>query len=250
MVKGLVESVKAALKYRGGWRGLYEHMYTNGDYPFKMGTYMGCDASGNRYFENRVDYPFGQHRWVEPGDIHNFDSTSIPPEWHGWMTSMNDTPPSQEQSYLEEAKKDIIKMCKSDAPADHNVGYVSEIKNFHFMHNQSQIRSRGYGIGNPVVGLPPGAKDAYYTQPGSPYNDASIRKLEFIGDLDEASGGGRPYKSEKWAERLRTPEEKAAFQKRFAEEHARLLSSQNIDAEKANRLKKLRSRGRGTVIGA
>jgi hypothetical protein len=28
---------------------------------------MGCDAAGNRYYENRVDYPFGQHRWVEPG---------------------------------------------------------------------------------------------------------------------------------------------------------------------------------------
>lgn len=50
----------------------------NGDYPFKFGTYMGHDAAGNRYYENRVDYPFGQHRWVEPGDIHNFDSASIP----------------------------------------------------------------------------------------------------------------------------------------------------------------------------
>ena len=38
----------------------------NGDYPFKMGTYMGCDAMGNRYYENNVDYPIGQHRWVEP----------------------------------------------------------------------------------------------------------------------------------------------------------------------------------------
>ena len=38
---------------------------------------MGSDAAGNRYYENRVDYPFGQHRWVEPGDIHNFDATSV-----------------------------------------------------------------------------------------------------------------------------------------------------------------------------
>ena len=54
-------------------------MSQNGDYPFKFGTYIGHDAAGNRYYENRVDYPFGQHRWVEPGDIHNFDSASIPP---------------------------------------------------------------------------------------------------------------------------------------------------------------------------
>lgn len=31
---------------------------------------MGADAAGNRYYENRVDYPFGQHRWVEPGTYH------------------------------------------------------------------------------------------------------------------------------------------------------------------------------------
>ena len=68
---------------------------------------------------------------------------------------------------------------------------------FNNQHNQSQIRSRGYGIGNHVVGLPPGAPDAFYTQPGSPYNPYSIRKLEYIGDLDEGKGGGRPYKSDK-----------------------------------------------------
>lgn len=144
MVYGLIQSVRAAAKYRGGWKGLFEHMYTvrrgvcrwgvtwpltfgvgrlggnklcsrrqvehglcvilkrcrhgrrvvrcspfifvegafkpqhwqpgasflstqqNGDYPFKMGTYMGCDAMGNRYYENNVDYTIGQHRWVEP----------------------------------------------------------------------------------------------------------------------------------------------------------------------------------------
>ena len=45
---------------------LYSPNKQNGDYPFKMGTYMGCDAMGNRYYENNVDYPIGQHRWVEP----------------------------------------------------------------------------------------------------------------------------------------------------------------------------------------
>jgi hypothetical protein len=80
----------------------------------------------------------------------------------------------------------------------------------HGMHDQSSIRSRGYGIGNHVVGLPPGAPDAYYTQPGSPYNDASIRKFPMQGDLDEAKGGGRPYKSAMWRERLKTAAEKEA----------------------------------------
>jgi hypothetical protein len=46
-------------------------------------------------------------------------------------------------------------------------------------------------ISNPIVGLPPGAKDSYYTKPGSPYNEASIRPQVNIGDL----GNNRPYKA-------------------------------------------------------
>ena len=171
---------------------------------------MGCDAMGNRYYENRVDYPFGQHRWVEPADMHNFDATHVPPEWHGWMLSQNDAPPSQEEAFIDELKQRIQPGTPSDAPFDHNVGYQNEVFNFNGMHNQSQIRSRGYGIGNPIVGLPPHAPDAYYTQPGSPYNEAFIRKFEAQGDLDESKGGGRAYKNDLWKERLMTAEEKKA----------------------------------------
>lgn len=210
MVHSVIRNVQKSLKYRGGWKGLFEHMYTNGDYPFKMGTYMGCDAAGNRYYENRIDYPFGQHRWVEPGDIHNYDSSSIAPEWQGWMTSMNDDPPCSEDTFIAEKTDTVEQMCRSDAPDKSNLGLMDSdnIYNFHAMHNQSQIRSRGYGIGNPIVGLPPGVKDGFYTQPGSPYNEASIRPLEFIGSLDK--DGGRKYKNSKWAERLKTAEEKKA----------------------------------------
>jgi NADH:ubiquinone oxidoreductase subunit len=180
----------------------------NGDYPFKVGTYMGCDPHGNRYYENRVDYPQGQHRWVEPSDLHNFDSTHVPPEWHGWMVHMNDATPSQEEALFDEMKKRIKPSMHSDAPFDHNIGYQNEYFNFNGMHNQSQVRSRGYGIGNSVVGLPPHAPNAYYTQPGSPYNEAFIKKFAYEGDLDEAKGGGRPYKNDLWKERLMTAAEK------------------------------------------
>lgn len=180
----------------------------NGDYPFKFGTYMGCDAAGNRYYENRVDYPAGQHRWVEPGDIHNFDATQVPPEWHGWLTSMNDCTPTTEDEYFADKLAHLRSGEISHAPYRTNVGHQEPYFNFHHMHNQSQIRSRGYNIGNHVVGLPPGAPDAYYTQPGSPYNDASIRKYEPEGSLDP--DGGRPYKNQLWKDRLKTKAEKDA----------------------------------------
>jgi NADH:ubiquinone oxidoreductase subunit len=210
MVWGLVRNFQKSVKYRGGWKGFLEHMYTNGDYPFKFGTFMGSDLAGNRYYENRVDYPFGQHRWVEPGDIHNFDSSSIGPEWHGWMTSMNDAPPCAEDDLIADKMSKVSQMCESNAPDNHNVGHQEKTWNFHNLHNQSQVRSRGYNIGNPIVGLPPNVKDSYYTQPGSPYNDASIRPLNFIGALDK--DGGRKYKNQKWAERLKTEEEKQAIE--------------------------------------
>lgn len=124
------------------------------------------------------------------------------------MTSMNDATPSQEGAYIEEKLKHTKYGEVSNVPWQHNLGHQEPYFNFHHMHNQSQIRSRGYGIGNPIVGLPPGAPDAYYTQPGSPYNEASIRHFPVEGSLD--SDGGRPYKSEMWKERLKTAAEKDA----------------------------------------
>mmetsp|Transcript_10428 Transcript_10428/g.28828 ORF Transcript_10428/g.28828 Transcript_10428/m.28828 type:complete len:207 (-) Transcript_10428:206-826(-) len=174
---------------------------------------MGCDAMGNRYYENRIDYPWGQQRWVEPADINNFDATHIPPEWHGWMHHMNDATPLLEEEYIQEKLKHVNYGEVSHNPYKHNIGHQEPYFNFHGMHNQSQVRSRGYNIGNPIVGLPPGAPDAYYTQPGSPYNPSFMRTYESLGDLDEASGGGRPYKSEMWRKRLMTPEEIEAEEK-------------------------------------
>ena len=70
-------------------------MCANGGNPLKFIMYMGSNTAGNRYCENRVDYEFGQNRWVEPGEIHNFYPESILPEWQEWMTSQNDAAPSK-----------------------------------------------------------------------------------------------------------------------------------------------------------
>lgn len=158
---------------------------------------------------------------------------------------MNDVPPSFEEEYIAQRGQEIIPIDKSNVAANGEsvVGHQEPIANFHHLHNQSTVRSRGYGIGNPIVGLPPGAKDAYYTQPGSPYNEGSVRKTVMIGDL----GGGRPYKSDKWAERLRTKEEREALEKekmrvvREAVERERVMAMRR----KAN----LAARGSGTVVG-
>lgn len=153
---------------------------------------------------------------------------------------MHDEPPCAEADYIASVTEKVDQMCESNAPTKSNVGHQEELYNFHDMHNQSTVRSRGYGIGNPIVGLPPNAKDAYYTQPGSPYNDASIRPLEFIGSLDK--DGGRKFKSDKWAERLKTPEEKEADKNKAKSDLQGILG--DIAGASSD------SRGSSTVVGS
>jgi NADH:ubiquinone oxidoreductase subunit len=207
---------------------------------------MGGDAAGNRYYENRVDYPFGQHRWVEPGDVNNFDASQVPPEWHGWLHHINDATPTLEQEYFDKMLERQEKLERvSDAPYNHNIGYQNPYFNFNHMHNQSSIRSRGYGIGNAIFNLPPHAPDGYYTQPGSPYNPHSIRKLEYEGDLDDEIGGGRPYKNGIWKERLMNDADREKERLAQAETTQRLMEA--VQSQPAEEL--LQPRGFGTVVG-
>jgi NADH:ubiquinone oxidoreductase subunit len=156
---------------RGGWKGLFRHMYSNGDYPFKFGKHMGTDTNGNMYYENTKDYPFGQHRWVEFQDVDNYDSSSVTPAWHGWLHQMHDAPGNETEAFL--AAKLPHLNDKSAVPHalwNHQVGKTNPIPStFNDWANQSQVRSRGWGVGNTVAGLPPGVPDQYWTQPGSPY---------------------------------------------------------------------------------
>jgi hypothetical protein len=65
-----------------------------------------------------------------------------------------------------------------------------------------------------------------------------------IGDL----GGGRVYKSQKWADRLRTPEEKAALEKAKEDTAQKAIASEEVAA--ARRKMAMAARGAGTVAGA
>lgn len=63
----------------------------------KFGQLVGVDKYGNKYYENTVDYPLNQHRWVEyAGDksVYEVDASNIPPEWHGWLHSSTTEPPT------------------------------------------------------------------------------------------------------------------------------------------------------------
>lgn len=77
----------------------------------KFGTLVGEDALGNRYYENTVDYPHGQHRWIEYADVpsksgaltksfYEVDASSVPAEWHLWLHSTTKDPPTAVRRWL------------------------------------------------------------------------------------------------------------------------------------------------------
>jgi NADH:ubiquinone oxidoreductase subunit len=64
----------------------------------KRGRLVGSDEFGNKYYEDRTaknSYDVGRkRRWVIYKGY--ADASKIPPDWHGWMHYIYDTPPSEE----------------------------------------------------------------------------------------------------------------------------------------------------------
>ena len=81
---------KALSKY--GVQGTFIQLYNFGH--VKFGDHVGTDEFGNQYFENGVDYPIGQNRWVLYKDVQNPEPSMVPADWHSWLHAMTDTVPS------------------------------------------------------------------------------------------------------------------------------------------------------------
>jgi len=61
----------------------------------RKGQKVGEDDYGNTYFEERGEgYDGRKRRWVTYTGY--ADASRVPPEWHGWLHHMYDTPPSEE----------------------------------------------------------------------------------------------------------------------------------------------------------
>lgn len=146
-----------------GIKGVITQIYMIGD--LKFGALKGQDYFGNKYYQDDTA-PFGQHRWVEYADIHNFDASMIQPDWHGWMHHMYDEVPGEEKPF-EYRPTDT----STHAPYNTHVG-LSVLPPIEQL-NKSQYRQRGYMIGSLKTAA--GAKDEYYMQPGHPLSDRGGR---------------------------------------------------------------------------
>lgn len=166
----------------------------------KRGTLVGTDDGGNRYYEN-LDYKVNMTRWVEYKDIHNYDASSVPPRWHGWLHYVSDAPGNHEDQaeFIARGVENIEQLdqgtshqpcvaplpCASVRPGrpspspsplplslSHryttHVGltdYVDEP-----VHNKTLLRPRGFGIGSASGGLADGDEGPLKFVPGQEEN--------------------------------------------------------------------------------
>ncbi len=90
-----------------GVGGVLNHLYAYGD--VKFGALKGQDKFGNKYYEN-LDYDVGQTRWIFPGDVHNFESSSVPAGWEAWISYQTDFTP-EEQVILPPTSRTCWRSC-------------------------------------------------------------------------------------------------------------------------------------------
>eukprot|EP00600_Ochromonadales_sp_CCMP1393_P005630 CAMPEP_0174968772 /NCGR_PEP_ID=MMETSP0004_2-20121128/8334_1 /TAXON_ID=420556 /ORGANISM="Ochromonas sp., Strain CCMP1393" /LENGTH=164 /DNA_ID=CAMNT_0016218071 /DNA_START=235 /DNA_END=732 /DNA_ORIENTATION=- len=153
-------------------------IYLIGD--LKFGELKGTDKFGNKYYEN-MDLPYGQHRWVEYANIHNYDPTMIQPEWHGWMHHVFDETPNDPENNFES----ISTHDSVSAIYNSHVGKIcSSPDDDRAQVDTSQYRQRGYKVGSLMTG--PEEPDHYYKQPGHPLSPSADKGGRFK-DLKNAT---------------------------------------------------------------
>jgi len=75
------------------WGG---NTWSNRLYTALRGRLVGIDSGGNRYYvQSKGVGPLGvPRRWVIYKRL--AEASQVPPEWHGWLHYLLDTPPSEE----------------------------------------------------------------------------------------------------------------------------------------------------------
>ncbi|XP_065841693.1 NADH dehydrogenase [ubiquinone] 1 alpha subcomplex subunit 12-like [Oscarella lobularis] len=78
----------------GGVWNVIKRLSRDGPAEIRAGQLVGTDDYGNKYYENK-NYIWSRHRWIDFAKWKDFDASQVPPEWHGWLHSMTDDPPTK-----------------------------------------------------------------------------------------------------------------------------------------------------------
>ncbi|KAK8791697.1 hypothetical protein WA538_002901 [Blastocystis sp. DL] len=168
---GVFTCIKLGLKERG-LRGVLKQLCAMGE--IKLGTLKGQDEHGNMYYEC-LKYQFGRHRWVEyAGWNWRFDYMQIAPQWLGWVASLYDEVPSEQNELLKKKCADIMNTAtlhNSANPYKTNMGGVVAPHE----ENLTQMRYRSYkrwGFKDPQK------EDMDWLPPQHPLYMETARKME------------------------------------------------------------------------
>ena len=133
----------------------------------KVGRLVGTDYNGNSYYENRELYAHGQHRWVEYSGgkaFYDNDSSTVAPEWHGWLHHVTEDPPT---ATTVGSTQGVPPQALAQHSSNPNARSLGGVVTAHPPPNVTQVRARGWGLGN-GLGSAPFAPETAYTQPGLP----------------------------------------------------------------------------------
>ncbi|XP_050544468.1 probable NADH dehydrogenase [ubiquinone] 1 alpha subcomplex subunit 12 [Daktulosphaira vitifoliae] len=85
------------IKANGGPLAAFKKLFRQDE--LKIGTLVGTDEMGNRYYENNL-YFYGRNRWVEYNEkvFLDYDASQIPAEWYGWLHYKTDLLPYNDPS--------------------------------------------------------------------------------------------------------------------------------------------------------
>jgi NADH:ubiquinone oxidoreductase subunit len=111
---------KATLAQLGGIKGLIRNpglvLMT-----LRRGGYVGADAQGNRYFQQRVTAGDARaRRWVVYAGV--ADASSIGPEWHSWLHYLTDAalPDTSRKPWQKPHQPNLSGTPASYRPAGHD----------------------------------------------------------------------------------------------------------------------------------
>ncbi|XP_051173415.1 probable NADH dehydrogenase [ubiquinone] 1 alpha subcomplex subunit 12 [Leptopilina boulardi] len=87
-----LQTLIRTIRMHGGVLASIRTLFRIDDLP--IGTLIGEDKYGNKYYENPA-YFYGRNRWVVYSEKVglNYDGSQVPAEWFGWLHYKTDLPP-------------------------------------------------------------------------------------------------------------------------------------------------------------